>query len=58
MKKNTNYNFNYSKEVKKYKTIDDVMGENGLIQKLVKDVLENILEGEIILNYFIVLNIG
>ena len=46
MKKNTNYNFDYNEEVKKCKTIDDVMGKNSLIQKLVKDVLENILEGE------------
>lgn len=39
-------NFDYNEEIKKCKTIDDVMGKNGLIQKLVKDVLENILEGE------------
>lgn len=39
-------NFNYNEEVKKCKTIDDVMGKNVLIQRLVKDVLENILEGE------------
>lgn len=39
--------FDYKAEVKKCKTIDDVMGKNGLIQRLVKDVLENILEGEI-----------
>ena len=38
--------FDYKTEVKKCKTIDDVMGKNGLIQRLVKDVLENILEGE------------
>lgn len=41
-----NNNFDYNEEIKKCKTIDDVMGKNGLIQKLVKDVLENILEGE------------
>lgn len=40
-------NFDYKSEVKKCKTIDDVMGKDGLIQRLVKDVLENILEGEI-----------
>jgi putative transposase len=40
-------NFDYNSEVKKCKTIDDVMGKDGLIQRLVKDVLENILEGEI-----------
>lgn len=39
--------FDYKSEVKKCKTIDDVMGKDGLIQRLVKDVLENILEGEI-----------
>ena len=38
--------FDYNKEIKRCKTIDDVMGKNGLIQRLVKDVLENILEGE------------
>jgi transposase-like protein len=38
--------FDYKSEVKKCKTIDDVMGKDGLIQRLVKDVLENILEGE------------
>jgi transposase-like protein len=40
-------NFDYKSEVKKCKTIGDVMGKDGLIQRLVKDVLENILEGEI-----------
>ena len=35
-------NFDYNQEVRKCKTIDDVMGKNGLIQRLVKDVLENI----------------
>ncbi|USS00652.1 IS256 family transposase [Clostridium septicum] len=39
-------NFDYNEEIKRCKTIDDVMGKNGLIQRLVKDVLENILEGE------------
>ena len=33
-------------EIKKCKTIDDVLGKNGLVQRLVKDVLENILEAE------------
>lgn len=46
MKNKINTNFDYNEEVKKCKTIDDVMGKNGLIQRLVKDVLENILEGE------------
>nr|WP_235777801.1 hypothetical protein [Clostridium culturomicium] len=47
MKKTEDTNFDYNAEVRKCKTIDDAMGENGLIQRLVKDVLENILEGEI-----------
>ena len=46
MKKREEINFDYNEEVKKCKTIDDVMGRNGLIQRLVKDVLENILEAE------------
>lgn len=39
-------NFDYNSEVKKCKTIDDVLGKNGLVQRLVKDALENILEAE------------
>lgn len=39
-------NFDYNEKVKKCKTIDDVLGKNGLVQRLVKDVLENILEAE------------
>jgi putative transposase len=46
MTKPTDDDFDYKAEVKKCKSIDDVMGKNGLIQRLVKDVLENILEGE------------
>lgn len=46
MGQNNETNFNYNEEIKKCKTIDDVMGKNGLIQRLVKDVLENILEAE------------
>ena len=36
----------YRMVLKNYKTIDDVMGKNWLIQSIVKDVLENILEAE------------
>ncbi|MDD5879025.1 MAG: IS256 family transposase [Clostridiales bacterium] len=39
-------NFDYNEEVKKCKTIDDVIGKDGLVQRLIKDVLENILEVE------------
>lgn len=46
MTKKTNINFDYNEEVKRCRTIDDVLGKNGLVQKLVKDVLENILEAE------------
>lgn len=46
MTKKTNINFDYNEEIKRCKTIDDVLGKNGLVQKLVKDVLENILEAE------------
>lgn len=46
MKKIEENTFDYNAEIKKCKTIDDVMGKNGLIQRLVKDVLENILEAE------------
>lgn len=41
-----NTNFDYNEEIKQCKTIDNVMGKNELIQRLVKDVLENILEIE------------
>lgn len=46
MTRKNEINFDYNDEVKKCKTIDDVLGKNGLVQKLVKDVLENILEAE------------
>lgn len=46
MTKEIDDSFDYNSEVKKCKTIDDVLGKNGLVQRLVKDVLENILEGE------------
>lgn len=46
MGRKSDINFDYNSEVKKCKTIDDVLGKNGLVQKLVKDVLENMLEAE------------
>ena len=46
MKKKDDINFDYNEEVKKCKTIDDVIGKDGLVQRLIKDVLENILEVE------------
>ena len=46
MARKIDINFDYNSEIKKCKTIDDVLGKNGLVQRLVKDVLENILEAE------------
>ena len=39
MGRKNDINFDYNSEVKKCKTIDDVLGKNGLVQRLVKDVL-------------------
>lgn len=39
-------NFDYKEEVKKCKSLDDVMGKNSLIQRMLKDVIQNILEAE------------
>ena len=36
----------YKTELKKCKTIEDVVGKNGLMQKLLKDVMQNLLEAE------------
>ena len=46
MARKNDINFDYNSEIKKCKTIDDVLGKKGLVQRLVKDVLENILEAE------------
>ena len=46
MRRKKDINFDYNSELKKCKTIDDVLGKNGLVQRLIKDVLENILEAE------------
>ena len=39
-------NIDYKAEIKKCKTIDDVVGKNGLMQKLLKDVMQQLLEAE------------
>lgn len=39
---------NYQEELKKCKTMDDVFGRNGLMQKLLKDVIQNLLEAEMV----------
>ena len=46
MARKNDINIDYNSEIKKRKTIDDALGKNGLVQRLVKDVLENILEAE------------
>ena len=46
MGRKNDINFDYNSEVKKCKIIDDVLGKNALVKRLVKDVLENILEAE------------
>ena len=37
---------NYKEEIKKCKSMDDVVGKNGLMQKLLKDVIQQLLEAE------------
>jgi transposase-like protein len=37
---------NYQDELRKCKTMEDVLGKNGLMQKLLKDVIQNLLEAE------------
>lgn len=53
MARKNDINFDYNSEIKKCKTIDDVLGKNGLVQRLVKDVLENILEAGLVLQAYI-----
>ena len=36
----------YEDEVKKCKTMEDVAGKNGLMQRLLKDVIQQLLEAE------------
>jgi transposase-like protein len=38
---------NYEEEVKKCKTMEDVMGKNGLVKRLIKDMIENMLQAEL-----------
>ena len=37
---------NYEEEIKKCKTLDDVVGKNGLMKRLLKDVIQQLLEAE------------
>lgn len=39
-------NIDYQGEIKKCKTLDDVVGKDGLMQKLLKDVIQQLLEAE------------
>ena len=39
-------NINYNEEIKKCKTMDDVVEKNGLMKKLLKDVIQQLLEAE------------
>ena len=39
--------FNYEEELKKCKTLADVMGPDGIIKKMLKGVIENILQAEL-----------
>ena len=36
----------YHEEVKKCKTMEDVVGKNGLMQRLLKDAMQQLLEAE------------
>lgn len=37
---------NYQSEIKKCKTLEDVAGKNGLLQKLFKDIMQQLLQAE------------
>lgn len=37
---------NYQEKIKKWNKKDDVVGKNGLMQKLLKDVMQQLLEVE------------
>lgn len=39
-------NIDYESEIKKCKTLEDVTGKNGLLQRLFKDVMQQLLEAE------------
>jgi len=43
---NETADIDYKTELKKCKTMEDVVGKNGLMQKLLKDVMQNLLEAE------------
>jgi transposase-like protein len=39
--------FNYEEELKNCKSVDDIVGKNGLIKKLIKNALESLLDAEL-----------
>lgn len=39
-------NIDYQEEIRKCKTMEDVVGKNGLMQRLLKDVIQQLLEAE------------
>ena len=39
-------NFDYERELSKCKTLEDITGKNGLVQRIVKDAIEKILQKE------------
>ena len=43
---NTQLNFNYEEELAKCKSMEDITGANGLVQKIIKNAMENILQKE------------
>ena len=39
-------NFNYEEELSKCKTMEDITGANGLVQKIIKNAMETIIQNE------------
>ena len=39
-------NFNYEEELGKCKTMEDITGKNGLVQKIIKNAVETLLQNE------------
>lgn len=39
-------NFNYEEELSKCKTMEDITGPNGLVQKIIKNAMKSIIQNE------------
>ena len=39
-------NFNYEEELEKCKSMEDITGKNGLVQKIIKNAMETIIQNE------------